>query len=200
LAVVAFASILGLVYLRRTEPSSVAVKSPAGKDTPQATATNSPQPAASAPAQQDTVGATPTVASAGSSNTNDGGAALKPGAARFVRASNRSEGARAPKAEGTESVPDATQMAVPGEDKYIQAIASLSRAVDVGGEAIKPSLRAEYERNIAVIDRAISETRKQALRNPKDADTTGFLFSAYQQKIDLLSTVADQAQVAALGR
>ena len=90
---------------------------------------------------------------------------------------------------------------VPGEKNYEEAIVSLERAVKAGGDAVlNQSARIEYERNIAVLDRAIEETRRVALRNPKDKDAVSFLMSAYQSKVELLTTVADQAQVAAIGR
>jgi anti-sigma factor RsiW len=90
---------------------------------------------------------------------------------------------------------------VPGEKNYREAIASLEKAVSVGmGDVLVPTARIEYERNIAVLDRAIAETRAAALRNPKDKDAVGFLMSAYQSKVELLSTVAEQTQVAAVGR
>jgi hypothetical protein len=61
-------------------------------------------------------------------------------------------------------------------------------------------VRAAYERNLALLDSAISRTREVAAQNPKDKDAVGFLMSAYQSKVELLTRVADQAQVAALGR
>ena len=92
-------------------------------------------------------------------------------------------------------------LVVPGEKDYQQAIASLEKTIKMGGDAsIKPSLRVDYERNIAILDTAISQTRQVAARNPKDKDAVGFLMSAYQSKVELLTKVADQAQVAALGR
>ncbi|HEV3468900.1 MAG TPA: zf-HC2 domain-containing protein [Pyrinomonadaceae bacterium] len=90
---------------------------------------------------------------------------------------------------------------VPGEKNYREAIASLEVAVKAGGDAVlNPSARIEYERTIAVLDRAIEETRRVALRNPKDKDAVSFLMAAYQSKVELMTTVADQTQVAALGR
>jgi hypothetical protein len=61
-------------------------------------------------------------------------------------------------------------------------------------------VRAEYERNLALLDSAISQTRQVAARNPKDETAVSFLLAAYQSKVELLSKVADQAHVAALGR
>lgn len=90
---------------------------------------------------------------------------------------------------------------VPGEKNYQEAIASLKKVVEAGGDAsLSPKARIEYERNIALLDRAIEETRRVALRNPKNRDAVGFLMSAYQSKVELLSAVADQTQVAAIGR
>jgi anti-sigma factor RsiW len=97
---------------------------------------------------------------------------------------------RAPKAE-----------ALPGEKEYQTAIASLEKTIKLGGdESLRPALRADYERNIALLDSAISQTRQVAAQNPKDKDAVSFLMSAYQSKVELLTRVADQAQVAALGR
>jgi anti-sigma factor RsiW len=128
---------------------------------------------------------------------------------KFSRADARTaaptdrEGAEASAATATTSQPeaDAVQKSIPGEDTYQQAIASLARAVRATGDAsLTPSVRADYERNLAVIDKAIEDTRRVALRNPQDTDATAFLFSAYQSKIDLLTAVADQTQSAPLGR
>jgi len=95
----------------------------------------------------------------------------------------------------------AVEEALPGEKEYQTAIASLEKTIKLGGDAsLRPSVRVEYERNLAVIDSAIEQTRQVAARNPKDKDAVGFLLSAYQSKVELLTKVADQAQVAALGR
>ncbi len=89
---------------------------------------------------------------------------------------------------------------LPGEKDYVAAIASLDKTIKMGGDAsLKPSLRIDYERNLAILDGAIEQTRKVAARNPKDKDAVGFLMSAYQSKVELLTKVADQAQVSALG-
>jgi anti-sigma factor RsiW len=91
--------------------------------------------------------------------------------------------------------------ALPGEKEYQTAIASLEKTIKLGGEeSLRPALRADYERNLALIDSAITQTRQIAAQNPKDRDAVGFLMAAYQSKVELLTRVADQAQVAALGR
>lgn len=91
--------------------------------------------------------------------------------------------------------------ALPGEKEYRTAIASLEKTIKLGGEeSLKPSLRADYERNIALLDSAIVQTRQVAAQNPKDKDAVSFLMATYQSKVELLTRVADQAQVATLGR
>ena len=97
--------------------------------------------------------------------------------------------------------PKEKEEALPGEKEYRTAIASLEKTIKLGGEeSLRPTVRADYERNLALIDSAITQTRRVAAQNPKDKDVVGFLMSAYQSKVELLTRVADQAQVAALGR
>ena len=90
---------------------------------------------------------------------------------------------------------------LPGERSYLTAIASLTTTLESNeGGTLKPSLRAEYERNLAVVDQAIEVTRRAARSNPRDEDAATFLLTAYQSKVDLLNTVADQARFSASAR
>jgi hypothetical protein len=90
---------------------------------------------------------------------------------------------------------------LPGEKDYQTAIASLEKTIKIGGDAVlRPAVRVEYERNLAILDNAIAQTRQVAAKDPKDNDAVGFLMSAYQSKVELLTSVADQAQIAALAR
>ena len=99
-----------------------------------------------------------------------------------------------------DKVPEAPKL-LPGEKDYQTAIASLEKTIKIGGDAVlRPAVRVEYERNLAILDNAIAQTREVAAKDPKDKDAVGFLMSAYQSKVELLTKVADQAQVAALGR
>lgn len=86
---------------------------------------------------------------------------------------------------------------LPGEQGYVEAISSLKRAIETHGkDSLSPQVRVEYERNLTVIDRAILETRQAVRRNPKNADAKEFMLAVYQSKIDLLSNVAEQTQIA----
>jgi hypothetical protein len=80
---------------------------------------------------------------------------------------------------------------LPGERSYLQAIARLDTAIKANQQTMRPSLQVEYERNLAVVDRAIAATRSAAKSNPNDPDAADFMFAAYQSKVDLLNTIAD---------
>lgn len=104
-----------------------------------------------------------------------------------------------PPAPTTTTAPRDTLL--PGERSYLTAIASLTTNLEAGGEmSLKPSLRAEYERNLAVVDQAIEATRRAARKNPNDDDAANFLLATYQSKVDLLNTVTDQARLSASAR
>ncbi|MCM3901889.1 MAG: hypothetical protein ND866_09305 [Pyrinomonadaceae bacterium] len=81
---------------------------------------------------------------------------------------------------------------LPGERSYLKTIAALDSTIKAkSNRPMRPSLRAEYERNLAVVDRALAATRNAAKKNPDDPDAAEFMFNAYQSKVDLLNTVAD---------
>jgi hypothetical protein len=80
---------------------------------------------------------------------------------------------------------------IPGERSYLQAIARLDSSIKQNKNSMRPSLQVEYERNLAVVDRAIAATRNAAKSNPNDPDAADFMFAAYQSKVDLLNTIAD---------
>ena len=80
---------------------------------------------------------------------------------------------------------------IPGERSYLQTIARLDSTIKANKKAMRPSLQVEYERNLAVVDRAIAATRSAAKSNPSDTDAADFMFAAYQSKVDLLNTIAD---------
>ncbi|HVF44653.1 MAG TPA: zf-HC2 domain-containing protein [Pyrinomonadaceae bacterium] len=126
----------------------------------------------------------------------------KKGAAQVASVNGPRRIVRKPEGPKPTATPEAgKEPALPGETDYRQAIASLETTIKMGGDAtLKPALRVQYERNLAILDNAIEQTRKVAAQNPKDKDAVGFLMSAYQSKVELLTKVADQAQVSALGR
>ena len=80
---------------------------------------------------------------------------------------------------------------LPGERSYLQTIAKLDTTIKASQKSMRPSLQVEYQRNLAVVDRAIAATRSAAKSNPNDPDAADFMFAAYQSKVDLLNTIAD---------
>jgi anti-sigma factor RsiW len=81
---------------------------------------------------------------------------------------------------------------LPGERSYLKQIASLDTTIkSESSRPMRPGLQAEYERNLALVDRAIAATRSAAKSNPNDPDAAEFMFAAYQSKVDLLNQVAD---------
>jgi hypothetical protein len=81
---------------------------------------------------------------------------------------------------------------MPGERSYLKTIAALDSTIKANNDRpMRSALRAEYERNLAVVNRALAATRNAAKNNPDDPDAKEFMFDAYKSKVDLLNTVAD---------
>jgi anti-sigma factor RsiW len=164
--VLAFAAIIGAVMMRNK---------PAGPVTslPQV-AVNEPKPnppQVITPVDVQDTASTPIVTSAPT-----------PKSSRAVRP-NRTSTTSAPKVQPVKLFP--------GERSYLQTIARLDSTIKSNKKAMRPSLQVEYERNLAVVDRAIAATRSAAKSNPNDPDAADFMFAAYQSKVDLLNTIAD---------
>lgn len=89
---------------------------------------------------------------------------------------------------------EAATKALPGEKDYLQAIAQLTETIEANGEStLKPTLLADYKRNLAVVDNAITVTQRTARTNPNSADAAEMLYAAYQSKLEMLSAVAEQS-------
>lgn len=86
---------------------------------------------------------------------------------------------------------------LPGERNYLRAISVLTDAIEANGESsLKPTLLADYMRNLAVVDHAITATQQTARTNPNSPDAAEMLYAVYQSKLDLLSAVAEQSRPA----
>ncbi len=85
--------------------------------------------------------------------------------------------------------------ALPGEKNYLQAISTLTDAIEANGESsLQPTLLSDYKRNLAVVDQAITSTQRTARSNPKSTDAAEMLYTAYQTKLDLLTAVSEQSR------
>lgn len=166
----AFAAIIGIVKFRQTE-------SPVKTTDLQATV----QPASNGSTSNPNDSNKTVVASGG---TESVAPVQRPAAPVNVKYSQRSSTPKVIPAK------DAVKL-LPGERSYLQAIARLDTTIKSNKDSMRPSLQVEYERNLAVVDRAIAATRNAAKSNPNDPDAADFMFAAYQSKVDLLNTIAD---------
>ena len=181
--VLAFAAIIGTVMMRNkpaervTAPSQVAVNEPQPNPTQVTTAVDHQITGKQTTAKQ-TTGKQNPVPSAivTSAPTPKSVGAIRPNRPSTISAS-------APKLQPVKLFP--------GERSYLQTIAKLDSTIKSNKKAMRPSLQVEYERNLAVVDRAIAATRSAAKSNPNDPDAADFMFAAYQSKVDLLNTIAD---------
>jgi len=163
--VLAFGAILGVLKMRSTTESPVA--------------TTIPQPANKEVATASPVRVTQEIppVKIASPATRQSGATFQP--VKLVRTAT------------TTTPKPAPVKLLPGERSYLQTIARLDSTIKSNKDAMRPSLQVEYERNLAVVDRAIAATRSAAKSNPSDPDAADFMFAAYQSKVDLLNTIAD---------
>ena len=85
-----------------------------------------------------------------------------------------------------------------GESSYVSTISALSKTVeDKKDGVLRPSQRTAYERDMAVVDDTISKMRKEVKRNPRNETARQVLYSSYQNKIDLLNSVAQKEELMA---
>lgn len=178
IAIIAFAAIFAAIQLRRPVDNNQPTTSIAENNGP--TKPASDKPATSSPSPEPDKSGQPN----GQKNP-----ANKPKQKKQANPNLVPEPGQLPKDELARTKP------LPGEENYLKAIDSLKTEIQASGEtAMKPTLRAEYERNLAIVDQAIDSTRRVARRNPNDRDAATFLFSSYQTKLDLLSAVAEQVR------
>lgn len=117
--------------------------------------------------------------------------------APFVKTNNLLRKVYAPEAKPESSEP-AAGANVPGEDSYIRTIATLEKTVESRkDDVLKASARFAFERDLAVSDDAIKKIKAEVRKNPKDESAKQVLRASYQNKIDLLNSVADKTELMA---
>lgn len=92
------------------------------------------------------------------------------------------------------SVNPTTAGYLPGEESYVKTIASLAKTVEEQKDSglMSPSERVAYERDMALVNDAISRMKKEVRRNPRNESAKQVLYASYQNKIDLLSSVSQK--------
>ena len=85
---------------------------------------------------------------------------------------------------------------LPGEESYVRTIADLKQNVDGQKDRIlNPSSRVAYERDMAVVNDAITKMKEVVKKNPKNQSAKQVLYSSYQNKIDLLNSVVEREEL-----
>jgi hypothetical protein len=89
------------------------------------------------------------------------------------------------------AAPASEPESIPAEQHYDQAIAGLQQLADAQGAALDPETRAVLTKNMAVIDRAINESRAALAQEPASTLAQESLLDALETKVALLQdTVA----------
>ena len=87
---------------------------------------------------------------------------------------------------------------LPAEESYVKTIATLRQTVDGQKDAVmKPSSRISFERDLAVVNDSIERMKKEVRKNPKNETVKQVLYASYQNKIDLLNSVAERNELMA---
>jgi len=87
---------------------------------------------------------------------------------------------------------------LPGEVSYVKTISELKESVDGQKDRVlTPSSRIAYERDMAVVNDSIKRMQTVVRGNPRNQAAKQVLYSAYQDKIDLLNSVAQQEELMA---
>ncbi|MFN2501119.1 MAG: zf-HC2 domain-containing protein [Pyrinomonadaceae bacterium] len=90
-----------------------------------------------------------------------------------------------------------TSAYLPGEESFVKTIASLAKTVDEqkNSDVMRPSERVAYERDMAVVNDAISKMRRVLKRTPKNEAARQVLYSSYRNKIELLNSVSQKQEL-----
>ena len=87
---------------------------------------------------------------------------------------------------------------IPGEESYVKTIANLNQTVATQKDtAMRPSQRVSYERDLAVVNDSIKRMRDEVKKDPKNDSAKQVLYSSYQNKIDLMNSVAQREELVA---
>ncbi len=78
------------------------------------------------------------------------------------------------------------QLVREAEQKYLTAIAMLSRDVNRRRSQLDPMMLARFDASLSEIDRTIRETRQVVRQNPEDPIALQYLLAAYSKKVDVL--------------
>jgi hypothetical protein len=76
--------------------------------------------------------------------------------------------------------------------EYQNAVVLLERKIERRRDALNPTLVAQYEKSIELIDRSIADSRRVMQQRPNDPAAGQFLLAAYAKKVELMQEIALQ--------
>jgi hypothetical protein len=88
--------------------------------------------------------------------------------------------------EASTATPTPAQLVREAEQKYVTAIAMLTRDVNKRRSQLDPMLLARFDAALTDIDKTIKDTRRVARDNPEDPIALQYLLAAYSKKVDVL--------------
>lgn len=97
-----------------------------------------------------------------------------------------------PQATDTQRQKSPAQLVHEAEQRYLAAIAMLSRTADSRRSRIDAATRARLDQAIASIDRTIAGTRRAVRQHPNDPMAVQYMLSAYARKVDVLREINGQ--------
>lgn len=92
----------------------------------------------------------------------------------------------APRKTPATTTPTPAQLVREAEQKYVTAIAMLSRDVNRKRSQLDPIMLARFDSALGDIDRTIKDTRRVVRENPEDPIALQYLLAAYSKKVDVL--------------
>jgi hypothetical protein len=97
---------------------------------------------------------------------------------------NAGRGVLKPGARGRK--PTSDELVREAEQKYVAAIALLSRDVNRRRSKLDPQTAARFAQTLAAVDRSIADTRRAARRHPGDPVAAQYMLTAYSRKVSVL--------------
>ncbi|HEX8922680.1 MAG TPA: zf-HC2 domain-containing protein [Pyrinomonadaceae bacterium] len=90
------------------------------------------------------------------------------------------------KSSATRHNPTSDELVREAEQKYVAAIAVLSRDVNRRRSQIDPETARRFAQTLSAVDRTIADTRRAARKHPNDPVAAQYMLTAYAKKVDVL--------------
>jgi hypothetical protein len=105
-----------------------------------------------------------------------------------------------PKVRNSSNVSDNANVSetLAAEESYVRTISTLEKSVNSQKDIVmQPSARFAFEKDIAVADDTIKKMKSEVQKNPNNEAARVLLRNSYQNKIDLLNSLAEKSELMA---